>query len=78
MKLATADGSPNNSVYLWNVATGRMTGELTDPDSQGIGYLAYIQDGKTLAASDGNGIIYLWDIATDRIIATLTAPSPHQ
>jgi WD40 repeat protein len=72
--LATADGSPNNSVFLWDVSTGRMTGRLTDPNSQGVGGLAYIQDGKTLAASDGDGNIYLWDAATGHIKATLTDP----
>jgi WD40 repeat protein len=76
--LATADGSPNDSVFLWNVATGRMSGRLTDPNSQGIGALAYMQDGRTLAVSDGNGNIYLWDLATGHITATLTAPSSQQ
>ena len=76
--LATADGSPNNSVFLWDVATGRMIGRLTDPNSQGVGALAYIQDGKTLAVSDGNGNIYLWDLATAHITATLTDPTSQQ
>lgn len=72
--LATADGSPNDSAYLWDLATGQMTATLTDPNSQGVGGLAYIQGGKTLAVADGNGNIYLWDVATGRVTATLTDP----
>lgn len=76
--LATADGSPNNSVFLWDVATSRIISTLTDPNSQGIGATVYIQNGKTLAASDGNGSIYFWDLTTGHITATLTDPRSQQ
>jgi hypothetical protein len=73
--LATADGSPTDSAFLWNLGTGHIAATLTDPDSKGVVDLAYTPDGKTLIIADGNGSIYLWDIATRSIYATLTNPS---
>lgn len=73
--LATADGSPTGSAFLWNLSTGHMAATLTDPRTKGVVGLAYSPDGKTLITADGNGSIYLWNIATRRISATLTSPS---
>lgn len=74
--VATSDGSPANSAYLYNAATGQLTTTLTDPNSLGVADLAYTPDGKTLLTADGNGNIYLWDLSTSSVVATLTPPSP--
>jgi WD40 repeat protein len=73
--LATADGSPANSAYLFDVATGQMTATLTDPGSLAIADLAYTPDGRTLITADGNGNIYLWNLGTRQVTATLTTPN---
>jgi WD40 repeat protein len=74
--LATADGSPTNSAFLWSLGTGHITATLTEPNSKGVVSLAYTSDGKTLITADGNGNIYLWDIAASSISATLASPKP--
>ena len=58
--LATADGSPTNSSYVWNAATGQLTATLTDPGSLGVADLAFTPDGKLLITADGNGSLYFW------------------
>jgi len=62
--LATADG--DGSIYLWDVATGKLTATLTDPNPDG-GYgaygvqgVAFSPGGGTLATADVDGSTYLW------------------
>ena len=74
--LAAADY--NGNIYLWDIATKKMTATLTDPGSKGVDSVAYAPDGTTLAAADSNGNIYLWDIATKTITATLTDPGKRR
>ena len=62
--LATADGSPTNSSYVWNAATGQLTATLTDPGSLGVADLAFTPDGKLLITADGNGSLYFWQLAS--------------
>jgi serine/threonine protein kinase len=50
------------TVRLWDVATGKRTATLVDPDSQGAYSAAYNPDGSMLAVGDGNGNTYLWDV----------------
>jgi len=71
LAVSAADGN----VYLWDPATGRRTGTLTDPsDSDGGVYsLAFGRHGL-LAVGDENGCAYLWDVATGRLTATLSQP----
>ncbi|MDB9445461.1 trypsin-like peptidase domain-containing protein [Anabaena sp. CS-542/02] len=65
-----ASGSWDDTIKLWDVATGREIATLT-------GYSpVFSPDGRTLASGSGDGIIRLWDIATGREIATLTGYSP--
>ena len=73
--LATADGSPTNSTYVWDTATDQLTSTLTDPGSLGVTDLAYTPDGKLLITADGNGDLYLWQLTSGTIIATLAKPS---
>jgi WD40 repeat protein len=73
--VATSDGSPANSAYLYNAATGQLIATLTDPNSLAVADLAYTPDGGTLITADGNGNIYLWNLGTRQVAATLTMPN---
>jgi WD40 repeat protein len=73
--LATADGSPTNSAYLFDVATGQLTATLADPNSLAVSDVVYTPDGGTLITADGNRNIYLWNLDTHQVIATLTMPN---
>jgi WD40 repeat protein len=56
--LATADSDGNT--YLWDWASGKMTGTLTDPDTEGVEAVAVSPGGTVLAACDASGSAYLW------------------
>jgi serine/threonine protein kinase len=62
------------SIYVWDIATKKVTATLTDPGSKGVYYVAFGPGGTTLVAADTNGSTYLWDIATKKITAILTDP----
>ena len=59
---------------LWNAATGKQLGLVTNPDSKGALSGAFSPDGKTLAVADRNGKVYLWDAASGQAAGTLTDP----
>jgi len=54
----------HGSIRLWDVATGKPTGTLTDLQSQGAYSAAFSVNGKTLVVGDADDSIYLWDVAT--------------
>jgi serine/threonine protein kinase/DNA-binding beta-propeller fold protein YncE len=73
-----ADSSGNGYVYVWSVATGKLTKTLTNPGN-GTGTAAFSPDGTLLATATGlnsNNRVYLWDVAADKLIRTLTNPRP--
>ncbi|MDH6104584.1 trypsin-like peptidase domain-containing protein [Anabaenopsis tanganyikae CS-531] len=69
-----ASGSWDNTIKLWDVATGRSIATLTE-DSYGVDSVAFSPDGQTLASGSYDNTIKLWDVATGRSIATLTGHS---
>jgi WD40 repeat protein len=69
-----ASGSHDNTIKLWNVATGREIATLTR-HSESVNSVAFSPDGKTLASGSLDKTIKLWDVATRREIATLTGYS---
>jgi WD40 repeat protein len=75
--LAVADS--NGNVYLWDLATNRVT--TTVPAFRDCGPVcpvAFSPDGTILAVGDSDGSpdrVFLWDLTARRWTATLTDPS---
>ena len=61
--------SEDNTVRLWNIATGSQLRVLTGTDH--VWSVAFSPDGKTVAGGGWNDIIKLWDVATGVEIRTL-------
>jgi WD40 repeat protein len=66
----TSDGktliisTQDNSVWLWDVSTGKSIAQLkSDPNETG-NHLALSADGKLLAAGANNGTVRLWNVAS--------------
>src|SRR6266542_1276626 len=69
-----ASGSRDNTIKLWEVATGRELRTLRHSSS--VRSVAFSVDGRTLA-SGGGGTIKLWEVATGRELHTLTGHSSY-
>ena len=65
-----ASGAEDNTVKLWDVATGENTATLEEHTSW-ISSVAFSPDGATLASGSGDRTIKLWDVATGENTATL-------
>lgn len=57
---ATAD---IDEIYLWNVASGALIGETTDPHSMPVTALSFSPDGTELAAADDDGSTYVYQLS---------------
>jgi WD40 repeat protein len=67
--LASASGTSgtDNSVRLWDVATGQPIGQPLTGHQDSVVFLSFSPDGKLLASTDKKEII-LWDVATRKPI----------
>jgi WD40 repeat protein len=59
-----ASGSGDQTVRLWDVATGRQIGKPLTGHTDFVTSVAYSSDGKTLASGSDDGTVRLWDVAT--------------
>lgn len=64
--LASAGGSNgrDNSVRLWDAASGRPIGAALTGHQSDVQCVAFSPDGKLLASGDNKGVIMLWDVDT--------------
>jgi WD40 repeat protein/energy-coupling factor transporter ATP-binding protein EcfA2 len=64
--LAAASGTKgrDNSVRLWDVASGQLIREALIAHPGTVQCVAFSSDGKILASSDSSGLIILWDVPT--------------
>jgi len=69
-----ASASEDNTIRVWDVATGEETATLTG-HSQGIQSVVFSPDGTRLASAGWDETIKLWELATGKEIATLTGHS---
>ena len=68
-----ATGDIDDSIYIWNVASGQIEATLTDPGNpaSSVYAVAFSPNGQMLAAGDGDDIIYVWNLATHQVAASL-------
>jgi WD40 repeat protein len=69
-----ASSSEDGTVYLWDVATGKVLAQLRDPRGGRVHSVAFSPDGRTVAAAEDGGPIYLWEVATKKPRLKLTSP----
>jgi WD40 repeat protein len=65
-----ASGCRDDTMRLWEVATGKLDETLTGHTGDVYG-VAFSPDGKLLASASGDKTIRLWDVATRRVVRTL-------
>jgi RNA polymerase sigma factor (sigma-70 family) len=70
--LATANR--NQTLTLWETATGKLRAEFKskDPSTTTVLAVAFSPDGKTLAAGGADGSIQIWDVAIAAALGRLT------
>ncbi|PSB26206.1 hypothetical protein C7B82_20520 [Stenomitos frigidus ULC18] len=66
-----ASSSGDNTIKLWDVATGKALQTLTGHQDV-VTSVRFSPDGKTLASGSGDKIIKLWDVATGKALQTFT------
>jgi WD40 repeat protein len=66
-----ASGSEDNTIKVWNLATGKEITTLTGHSSS-VKSVSFSPDGKTLASGSEDNTIKVWNLATGKAITTLT------
>ncbi len=57
----------DNTVHLWETATGKKRGQLK-VNASGISCMSFSPDGKRLATGSGDETVRLWDLATGKLL----------
>jgi len=69
-----ASGSSDNTIKLWDMATGKLLKTLAGHSSS-VWSVVFSPDGKTLASGSNDKNIKLWDVTTGKPLKTLTGHS---
>jgi WD40 repeat protein len=64
-----ASGSYDNTIELWDTASGRLLGTLEGHSSLGMS-VAFSPDGTRIASGSEDHTIKLWDTASGRLLRT--------
>jgi uncharacterized delta-60 repeat protein len=72
--LILASGSLDETIKLWDVASGRELRTLSG-HSSGVQSIAFSPDGRLLASGSGDSTIKIWDAASGREVRTLSGHS---
>jgi RNA polymerase sigma factor (sigma-70 family) len=70
--LATAGG--DNTVRLWEAATGRETAVFRKHQSR-VRAVAFSADGRRVASVEDEGAVMVWDVGTQDVVLTLDGPA---
>ena len=71
-----ASGSADDTIRLWDVATGRPIGNPLTVHSGAVESVAFSPDGKVLASGNYDGAVRLWDVATGQAIGKPLTGNP--
>jgi serine/threonine protein kinase len=69
-----ASGGSDNTIKIWEVATGKQLRTLTG-HSSGVRSVVYSPDGRYLASGSWDKTIKIWEVATGKQLRTLTGHS---
>jgi WD40 repeat protein len=65
-------GSNDDTLKLWDVASGRLLSTFTPPGNWSVNAVAFSPDGASVVSAQQDSTVRLWDVATRRLLKTFT------
>src|SRR5262249_59553359 len=70
--LATAGRKSDPTIYLWELASGKVRRQLKDPQKlRAVRAVLFARDGRTLVSAGEDGVIRFWDALGGREVGQL-------